>query len=457
MIKKYIKTSNGCNYYFKNNYISIYNKKEQDYIDRNINITKKIEFTAITPKEILCAFINTPHILFEITDQCNLNCTYCGYGRMYINHNTRNSGNMPFEYFKNVFKYFLEKWNSEYNIFPVNKKIHIGFYGGEPLLNFKFIQNAIDFLNKLHCRTRTFIFSMTTNALLLDKYMNFIVENNFDLLISLDGNCYNNSYRLDKNGKSVFHKVIRNIQMLKDKYPEYFNKKVNFNSVLHNKNSITDIYNYIFKSFKKQPHIGELNLSGINPIYKDKIIKMFRSSRSNYNRINDQALKRKILYTSPILKDAIHFLNKYCLNSYNTTFNNILNNENPEYKTQTHPTGTCIPFSRKVFITVTGNILPCERIGNKYSLGNISEKGINIDFTAIATYYNNIYKKYIKQCNKCQRADNCPICVLASKDAYKICHNMYNTSYKETYLNSILSFLESNPEKYFELINVILQ
>ena len=35
------------------------------------------------------------------------------------------------------------------------------------------------------------------------------------------------------------------------------------------------------------------------------------------------------------------------------------------------PTGTCIPFSRKLFVTVNGKILPCERIGHNNFLGSI--------------------------------------------------------------------------------------
>ena len=32
---------------------------------------------------------NTPQITFEVTDACNLKCTYCGYGRFYSDYDTR--------------------------------------------------------------------------------------------------------------------------------------------------------------------------------------------------------------------------------------------------------------------------------------------------------------------------------------------------------------------------------
>jgi len=73
---------------------------------------------------------------------------------------------------------------------------------------------------------------MTTNAVLLDKYMAFLVENEFEMLISLDGNRYNDSYRMFKTGKTSFDKVVANVDRLYTKYPSYFKDKVNFNSVL---------------------------------------------------------------------------------------------------------------------------------------------------------------------------------------------------------------------------------
>ncbi len=52
---------------------------------------------------------------------------------------------------------------------------------------------------------------MTTNGILLDKYMDFLVKNTFSLAVSLDGNQENNGYRLFKNYKPSFDTVVRNI------------------------------------------------------------------------------------------------------------------------------------------------------------------------------------------------------------------------------------------------------
>jgi uncharacterized protein len=72
---------------------------------------------------------------------------------------------------------------------------------------------------------------MTTNGMLLDKNMDFLVSNDFSLLISLDGDEFNNSYRVNKSGQNSYSHIIENIDKLKSMYPEYFNKRVNFNAV----------------------------------------------------------------------------------------------------------------------------------------------------------------------------------------------------------------------------------
>ena len=69
---------------------------------------------------------------------------------------------------------------------------------------------------------------MTTNAVLLDKYMDFLVENNFEILISLDGDKFNDSYRTFKNGTGSFDTVISNIDKLQSTYPIFFDKNIKF-------------------------------------------------------------------------------------------------------------------------------------------------------------------------------------------------------------------------------------
>jgi uncharacterized protein len=144
----------------------------------------KTEETYLQAEDIKLSLANTPQITFEVTDACNLNCTYCGYGQFYSDYDTRENKRLSPDKACVLLDYLGKLWNSPMNK-STNQNVYISFYGGEPLLNIPFIQTIVDYVeNKLHCPTRHFTFSMTTNALLLHKHMDFLTGHRFNLLIN---------------------------------------------------------------------------------------------------------------------------------------------------------------------------------------------------------------------------------------------------------------------------------
>ena len=59
---------------------------------------------------------------------------------------------------------------------------NIGFHGGEPLVNIEFIMRMVDYTKTIDKDVRKFTFSLVTNGILLDRYLDFIVHNNISLL-----------------------------------------------------------------------------------------------------------------------------------------------------------------------------------------------------------------------------------------------------------------------------------
>jgi len=303
----------------------------------------------LTPDSVKKTLANLKQVTFECTSRCSLNCSYCGYGKFYDDYDKRQNENLnPGTAFR-LLSYLLDLWNSPLND-SHNSNIYIGFYGGEPLLNFPFITQVVDYVRNLNALHRRFTFTMTTNAILLHKYMDYLAENDFSLLISLDGNRENNAYRVYKNGKSSFDTVFKNIAALRDKYPEYFLNRVNFNAVLHNKNSVPDIYRFFKTHFDKVPSIGSLNTGGI----KKSQIEEFRKTYSNFNeslyQSEDYSMIEKDMFVKlPNIQDVMIYLHKYqdyCFNDYN----DLIYDTHGKFI----PTGTCAPFSKKIFVTVKG-------------------------------------------------------------------------------------------------------
>ena len=143
------------------------------------------KFRDIKPDEIENNLVNLRQLVFEVTDACNLKCKYCGYGDLYYGYDKRESKYLSVNKAKVLLNYLSNIWNA--NITDEESPLtYISFYGGEPLLNIAFIKEIIAYVESLKLK-RDILFSMTTNAMLLDKYMDFLVEKNFSLLISLDG------------------------------------------------------------------------------------------------------------------------------------------------------------------------------------------------------------------------------------------------------------------------------
>lgn len=203
----------------------------------------------ITADDVRYQLANLRQLTFEVTDACNLSCKYCAYGEFYNDYDKRDSSKMSLSAAKKLIDYLAVQWNSAFNM-SAKRNVYISFYGGEPLLNMPFIESIVEYIGKLNCRFRDFTFSMTTNALLLERYMDFLVTNRFMLLISLDGDDYNTSYRVSKGDKPAYADIIRNIDALRNKYPAYFEQNVNFNAVLHNRNSVSEIYHFFKVRYK---------------------------------------------------------------------------------------------------------------------------------------------------------------------------------------------------------------
>lgn len=51
-------------------------------------------------------------------------------------------------------------------------------------------------------------YAMTTNGMLLDRYMSFLAEKEVMLLLSLDGDEYAQGYRVDHRGANSFQRVV---------------------------------------------------------------------------------------------------------------------------------------------------------------------------------------------------------------------------------------------------------
>lgn len=386
---------------------------------------------------------NTPQITFEITEKCNLSCSYCGYGKLYNNKDPRSNRSLKPEDARAFFIYLRQLWLSGYNT-NGDDIIYISFYGGEPLLNMDFIKYCVSYVEEnLNEFNKIFVYSLTTNALLLPKYMDYFAEKQFKLLISLDGDEYGSSYRKYHSGKTAFQDIVAAVDTLIAKYPNYYKDNVSFNSVLSNRNSAETINNFILSRFGKTPSISEICDTGINPNYKEEFNAMYRNKGLSMEKVH----KISNFIEDPRFESIARHL------QFNSPFFYLGYEELLFGKKQRKaiPTGTCLPFGKKVFITVGGKILPCERIGYQYYLGLINEGQIEIDFNAIACKYNEYYSRAEKECKLCADRKTCLCCMFNTgifDGAKAKCKYFITHAESECRKSVIYDFFVDYPEAY---------
>lgn len=430
--------------YQYNKYLFLYNN---GYFENN-----KLNKFKYTGDDINYFISNTRQVTFEVTESCNLSCDYCVYGKFYTNRKSLDK-NLSINSAKTTLDFLFKKWNSSFNS-SYDRKISIGFYGGEPLLCYEFVYEIINYVKKFPLFAQNMIeFSMTTNGVLLERYIPFLVENNFNLLISIDGGTeFNNSYRRFKNKKSAFDIIIRNILNIKKNYPEYFKKFVRFNSVLHNRNSVKEIEEYFKSTFDKVPNISELAGDSINPECKDEFLNFFKKvDPINKNQSEDE-ISASEKHFEIKFESLVKFVGAYSGYNKENYADLLIDNKEKLYV----PTATCKPFTRMFFITADGKILPCERIGHEYVLGHVGVNELHINFDEIANTINShletIYDKY---CNRCIYQFQCNTCVFHTNIGSEKFHCSEFKKYSESKMGKMfsdyISELEENSETYLKV------
>lgn len=202
--KKFFKDSNFS--------IDFYKKEYQEQISKENNILNLI--------------------LLPSGYSCNFRCLYC-----YENHLSS--------------KMYGEKESDQ--IFSIiqknkNKILSIEYFGGEPLLNLKWI---LSFQKRILHITKC-VSSMTTNGYLLTKqnFLSLVNVNVKSFQVTLDGiQKYHDNFRPKANGESTFQKIFKNIKdisTLKENF--IFVIRCNFNETTsseEDRSSFFELFNFL--------------------------------------------------------------------------------------------------------------------------------------------------------------------------------------------------------------------
>jgi len=171
------------------------------------------EPAAPTPKVIPLAPFPLTTMVLNVTNQCNLSCTYCyeyGEDKIVDTENGRQPKFMSEETARESVEFMLRESGA-------SKVAHITFFGGETLLNFPVLVKTIEYARRRAAEVGKDVdFSLTTNATLLKPdVIEFIAENRIGVTISIDGpREVQDKFRVFNNGAGSYDLVAPKIKEL---------------------------------------------------------------------------------------------------------------------------------------------------------------------------------------------------------------------------------------------------
>jgi uncharacterized protein len=150
-------------------------------------------------------------VVMNVTNQCNLSCEYCyEYGEDRIASSEGKTRFMTEETARQTVDFLLDSSAGR-------RAVHLTFFGGETLLNFKVVKATIEYATAKAAQAGKYIdFSMTTNATMLnEEIINFLAENNVGVTVSIDGPKESNDrFRVFAGGKGSYDVIAPKIKEL---------------------------------------------------------------------------------------------------------------------------------------------------------------------------------------------------------------------------------------------------
>lgn len=182
---------------------------------------------------------NAFHVMLKpVGPACNLDCTYCYY--LEKKHLFPEKTNYRLD--EELLVKFIQDYIAAQNV-PI---VTFTWQGGEPtMLGVEYFRKAL-VLQKKYAGSKKIENTLQTNGLLLtDEFCRFFSENNFLIGISIDGpEGLHDRYRLDKQGRPTWNKVMQGIELLKK-------HRVEFNTLSvvnrHNAEYPLEVYRFLKK------------------------------------------------------------------------------------------------------------------------------------------------------------------------------------------------------------------
>lgn len=383
---------------------------KENYLSEEINELKRKGYLLTNkPKKIVhpkTAMVENvlkrdiQRLCLQITQDCNFRCKYCVYSEAY-DHREHTVKKMNWNIAKKSIDFLI-------NHSQDTLSIGIGFYGGEPLLEYDLIKKCMEYVIN-NVGGKMVSFTITTNGSLLNEEMvQEFLKYNTKITISLDGpKDIQDTNRVLENGKGTFDIVTNKIRDLCNKYPK-LKENLNYSMVLDPKNGFSCIENFV--KYDEE-------LFGGTSVMSNMISEYYRKEDINYNKdfISEWEFSKfkYMLYLIGKISD------KYDSKIMKMAFLEIIaimkstRDKYMQLGEVEHHSGPCIPGQLRLFVTVEGEFYPCEKVSEKSKVMNIGNLEDGFYYDKVRKLLN-VGQLTEDECKNCFAIRNCGLCAMVA-------------------------------------------
>lgn len=371
------------------------------------------------------------HLVIEVTKSCNLRCAYCPLF-FQESHNNKSSCSEPTSIKTETIDSAIDfLMRNSYRISDDLPRM-LSFYGGEPLLFFDKIKYAVAAMRKVE-DSPTYL-SITTNGVLLEKnVVDYLVENNIKIQVSLDGpKCIHDRYRKTKAGSETFDIIHRNLSYALNKYPDWYKYSVGFNIAVAPPFDMRMLNDYIKSEdlFRESNRVIRLLMVSLEHQDADTPIK-----RYNYQKAYDSMFE--------VVKEEYHNGEEWIpLKEKINQFNEMIDKEPFDPFSKELLLRSCDIAMHRAYCDVNGELFFCEKVDleNDDPIGNVFE---GLDVCSINRYIDKFNEKRNVHCSDCWARYICEVCFLnlnnfenGCEAAERYCERMRNTCLYEIQMHT---------------------
>lgn len=363
---------------------------------------------------------NIEQMTLQLTQQCNFRCSYCIYAPKDIEYQRQHtSKHMTLELALKAVDFFAQRSIDR-------EKVCIGFYGGEPLLEFKLIKEIVKYAEEIF-EGKELLFTITTNGSLFTKEIaEFLGNHNFSILVSLDGTAeiHNRSRKFASTGKGTYDVIEEKLLALQKDYPKLY-EHISFNVVIDPRFSCNELhdmfsFNPLYSSANVSTTLIDDSMSMEHVTTSDKYlyesnVHLFKAYMAAFKRYPSER-------TSKIAKLMISTTRERITKAM-TAYKRL-----PE--TISH-SGPCIPGQRRLFVDVDGNLFPCERVSETSPINKIGHIDNAFDYNKIKALLN-IVQLTPEECRNCWAILHCLQCARACDNNGELSAELKRSNCKAT-------------------------